>query len=343
MSRPNPRVSACVFALLPLLLARSVLAGSPSDVAAAQGLYDEARKLMKAGQYAAACPKLEESQRLDRSTSTEFHLADCYEHTSRPASAWALFLQVASESKSAGRGDAERLARQRANDLAPKVSRLTVTVPSGSQVDGLQVKRDAEVVGQAQWGSAVPVDPGKHTIAATASGRIDWSTTVEVGEAKPAIVEVPALVLAPLPPVAVAPPSDATSPASASPTQSEAGNDAARSGSRRRTIGLVVVGAGIVALGVGTYFGLQALSKNSDSHRNCSGNDCRLAGFNERNDARSTGDLSTALVLAGAAAVAGGAVLWLTAPRHVASAAAGAPFVRVGLAPAGVFVQGAFQ
>jgi hypothetical protein len=322
-----------------LLAARAATAASPSGVAAAQGLYDEARKLMSAGQYAAACPKLEESQRLDKSLSTEFHLADCYDHTGRPASAWALFLQVATEAKAAGRADGERVARQRASELAPKVSHLTVSVPPNVQLDGLEVRRDKEVLGQGQWGSAVPVDPGKHVIAASAPGHADWTTTVEIAEGKSAVAEVPALVV-----VAAPPPSASATPESG-PAEPQGGGSPAPSGgaSTRRTIGLVVAGAGVVALGVGAYFGVDALSKNSDSNgQGCSGNACRQPGYDLRNQARTSGDIATVLLGAGAAAAVGGAVLWLTAGTQHGSGGRD-PRMRVVLGPGALRLEGEFR
>ena len=36
---------------------------------------------------------------------------------------------------------------------------------------GVQVTKDGAPFGQAQWGSAIPTDPGSHTIAATAQGK----------------------------------------------------------------------------------------------------------------------------------------------------------------------------
>src|SRR2546421_315839 len=64
---------------------------SLADKAAAQTLFDEGRKLMAAGKYAEACPKLAESQKLDPGVGTQFHLADCYEKIGQTASAWAGF------------------------------------------------------------------------------------------------------------------------------------------------------------------------------------------------------------------------------------------------------------
>jgi serine/threonine-protein kinase len=324
-------------------------AGSPGDVAAAQGLYDDARKLMHDGNYAPACPKLEESNRLDKSTSTEFHLADCYEHTGRTASAWALFLQVASESRAQGRADAEQIARDRATALSGKLARLTVNV--GSPVDGLEVKRDAEALGQAQWNSAVPVDPGTHSIAAHAPGHQDWSGSVVVADGKTASIDIPALVAAAAAPTSAAPATAATAtpgattseqPVAAAPA-STGGQDTSRGLGGRRTVSLVIGGAGLVALGVGGYFGFSAISKNSDSNadNHCVANRCDPIGTAARNDAVTAGNISTVLVGVGAVAVVAAGVLWLTAPR-TATTATTAQHVDVGIGPGSLLVKGVF-
>src|SRR5262245_18728599 len=60
------------------------------DSAAAQALFDQGRKLMESERWAEACPKLEESQRLDPAGGTLLHLALCREHEGRIATAWVL-------------------------------------------------------------------------------------------------------------------------------------------------------------------------------------------------------------------------------------------------------------
>src|ERR1700691_908594 len=107
-----------------LLLAwpsRASAQGSTERTATAQGLYESAAALMKAGKSAEACPKLEESQRLDPAMGTQFFLAVCYESTGRPTSAWSLFLEVANAAKAAGNTVRETTARARAAALEPKL------------------------------------------------------------------------------------------------------------------------------------------------------------------------------------------------------------------------------
>ena len=89
-----------------------------------------ARALMKAKNYAEACPKLAESQRLDPGIGTQFHLADCYENQGKLASAWATFLEVASLAAASNQPDREKAAKARAARLEPRLPRLTIVVPA---------------------------------------------------------------------------------------------------------------------------------------------------------------------------------------------------------------------
>ena len=66
---------------------------------------------MQQGKYAEACPKLEESMRLDSGIGTQFNLADCNEHIGKLATAWAGFLDVAAAAKAASQPDREKVAR----------------------------------------------------------------------------------------------------------------------------------------------------------------------------------------------------------------------------------------
>jgi hypothetical protein len=84
--------------------------------------------------------------------------------------------------------------------------------------------------------------------------------------------------------------------------------------------GLVVGGVGVVGLVVGAVFGVRAIGFNHDSKADCDANSfCGPAGLASRNDARSSGDASTAAFVAGGVLLAGGATTVLLAkPRSSA-------------------------
>jgi hypothetical protein len=291
---------------------------TPQDQAIAQSLYDEGRNLMTAKNYPQACPKLEESQRLDPAPATQFHLADCYERIGRTASAWAAFLDVASTSKVAGRTEREKVARERADALAPRLTKLVINVASGTQVAGLVVKRNGTVVRDGQWGAAISVDPGPQAIEASAPGKLTWQSQVDAsGEGKTTRVDVPSLADAP---VAVAEaPAPAPAPAPLAATSTPEPTDTKR-GNTQRIVAVTVAGVGVVGLVVGSVFGARALGRKSDSNADghCTGNVCDAQGVALRKDAVSAGNVSTVAFIVGGVAVAGGAVLWFTAPSsHV--------------------------
>ncbi|WP_080682321.1 serine/threonine-protein kinase [Sorangium cellulosum] len=237
-----------------------------ADTAAAQALFDAARQLMAQGKHAEACPKLEESQRLDPGIGTQFNLAACYEQVGRTASAWSTFLDVAGAAKAAGQPEREKVARQRATALEPKLIRLTITAPADAPAD-LQVKRDGALVGRAQWGTPVPVDPGKHTVEASAAGRSPFVKTVELNKAGASeTVTVPQLAGAPAraaaPPVsgpAAPPPARAAAPpASGAALAPVAGRPAfppPQPLTRRRSKGMMVTGIVLTSIGAVALLG----------------------------------------------------------------------------------------
>jgi hypothetical protein len=291
---------------------------TPQDQAVAQSLYDQGRALMTAKNFAQACPKLEEAQRLDPSPATEFHLADCYEQVGRTASAWGAFLEVASTSRAAGRPEREKVARERADALAPKMTKLAINVPGAAQVPGLVVKRNGTIVHEGLWGAAVPVDQGPQAIEASAPGKLPWQSQVQAtGEGKTASVDVPPLQDAPAAvadqaPAAIRPSSASPGTPSSDTTPSNAGH-----GNTQRIVAVAVAGLGVVGVAIGSIFGAGAISKNSDANKDhCAGNACDAAGVSLRQDAVHAGNLSTVAFVVGGVALAGGAVLWFTAPSN---------------------------
>lgn len=299
--------------------------------AAARALFEEGRKLVAEGKLSEACPKFEASQRLEPGAGVLFNLADCYEQIGRTASAWSLFLEVASMSKATNQADKEAAARTRASALEPKLSRLTISVPSGSEIEGLLLKRDGELVSKEMWNVRLPVDPGKHTLEATAPGKKKWVKTVSVDAGSTtAAIEVPALELAPAdqPRDTVEPP-----PPAAAPPE--------KFWTTRRTIAASVAGIGVLATGVGGYLALSAKSDYDGSSDYCDGDLCKPQGLSIRSDAISKANTAGIIMGVGLAAVAAGAVVWFTAPSAPKEQKAG---LRAGVAmgPGTVILTGAW-
>src|SRR3954470_7719713 len=92
---------------------------SPDARAAAAALFEDGRRLMGENKYAEACPKLEESQRVDPGMGTLYNLSVCFEAIGRTASAWVGFREVAQMASAAGQSDREKAARGKASALEP--------------------------------------------------------------------------------------------------------------------------------------------------------------------------------------------------------------------------------
>jgi hypothetical protein len=298
------------------------------SAAAAESLFQEARRLMGTKDYREACPKFLASQRIAPAVGTLLNLADCYEKNGQLASAWARFHEAIAFARRIGRADREKVARERADRLEPRLLRLTIT----SATEGVDVTLDGAPLDEAALGTGVPVDPGEHTIKASAEGKLPFSTTIEVSERTRSVgVEIPPLEDA----LVVIPPQSAPSSDAPEPERGARGGTA-------RIVGAVAMGAGAVAIGVGAFFGIRTQSKWSEAQRHCSGIDCDATGFTLANEARSSGDVATIAFIAGGALVAGGAILYLTAPRGAASSRAKGSAVGIGIGPSSVAVGGTF-
>jgi serine/threonine-protein kinase len=93
-------------------------------------------------------------------------------------------------------------------------------------------------------------------------------------------------------------------------------------------IGLVVGGVGVIGLGVGTVFALQAKSNNDQALQNCrTPTLCSPMGLSLTNDAKNAATAADVAFGVGAAALAAGAVLWLTAPHASATGLRAVPVV----------------
>jgi hypothetical protein len=287
------------------------------QAAAADRLFQEGLELMRAGDYATACPKLQKSLELDPGTGTRQNLGFCYEAVGRTASAWSQFNAVVSEARRSTppRPDREKTAQQHADALFAKLSYLTLVVPPAARTPGLKLLVDG-----ADWlpGEALPADPGTRTIEATAPGFRPFRTEATLDAEHPrVVVAVPALE--PLAPVVVTAPAPAAVPSpgpATAPTAIGAPSPPAGSSSQR-TLGYVTAGLGVTSIAVGAVAGLLALEKNSDSRGCGAAPSCVDASYSSANTLAWVADVA---LPAGIVATGVGLYLVLTSPTSSASA-----------------------
>ena len=338
-----PMRRALPLLLLPLAagsLARPAHAAD-DDVATAQILFDEGRKRMARHDYEGACPKLAESQRLSPAIGTEFNLADCWEHVGKLASAWGAFLEVADQTHRRGEAEREQAARARAGAIEPRLGRLSIDVTASRRIADLEVRRDGEVVRDALWSVAVPVDAGEHRVEVRAPGRRLWSAVVHTSDGQTASIAVPEL-LAAQPPVSLtgAPGSSTEGSSQPAPTGPAAGagvpGTAPAAESPDHTAAFITLGASVVLAGVGVLGLIEHDAKVADYNADstCPPIDAATRPAHCDDFVNAANTWKTAAVVGfvtSGIALAGGITLWLTAPRPAPVAGAIALHCAAGL------------
>lgn len=321
----------------------------PTKLAKAEALHEEAIAALEAKDYATACPKLERVVRLiPEGIGARLSLAECYEGSGRIASAMRTYIEVERAASAAAQRDRQKLARKKVADLEPRVGRLLIQVSEAARgAPDLRIRRGSTLIEPEAWGAPVPLDPGTYTIVAEATGKQRLRKSAEIkADGKTITVVIKELAEAPWdapeeaapapaqPPPPSAPPLIEASPPPA-PKPSPAPALSAPGWNSQQWAGVAVAGAGLATLGVGAFFGFRAMSKKSESEEggHCrDDNRCDAAGFALREDAYNAGTVSTVLFIAGGVGLAGGATLFLTAPRRKGA--------EIALSPRGLFLRG---
>ena|GEM_PF-1170158 len=160
----------------------------------AERLFREGRSLVVERRFAEACPKLEESQRLEPRLGTKLNVAFCHERLGKIATAWSGFREALITARATGDVAREGFARARVDALEPRVPWLRVREAAGADADQLTILLDGAPFAPSSWDEALPVDPGEHALVAAHRGEEYWRTTVTLRESEHVDVAIPAAV-----------------------------------------------------------------------------------------------------------------------------------------------------
>ncbi|HEY1811703.1 MAG TPA: PEGA domain-containing protein [Kofleriaceae bacterium] len=279
----------------------------------AGALFEKGRDLFKAGKYADACAAFSQSEAIQPELGTEYNLANCDAMIGKLATALATYRDLAQRDTNAPRREDEV---KRAQALEPRVPKLAIAV--APSIPGTTVTSNGADV-TATLNTPTPVDLGTYAVVAHAPGYADAHATATVADEGKTVaitlqlVGKPEVPLATAPPPPVAPPPPPLEPA-----------EPANPAHARHVVAISVAAAGVALVATGLVFGELASSKLSAAKSICPDLDCTSesdlsAATADTNAAKTRGDISTALVAVGAAAVGAGVVLWLTAPSAESS------------------------
>jgi len=291
-------------ALVASVLASTATASADAaeDRAAARQHLTQAQEAKKQGQLAEACGHLQEVERLDPKLPTLIELAECTEQLGQLVEAKAHWAAARDRAKQTEKPQSRAKAEERLAAVEKRVAQLTLQLANAPA--GAQVFRDDVAVDAASLGTALPMNPGDHSIVVKVAGHDDAKYDVKLAEGDNQTLSIAAgpATAASLPPPPPPPPPKVV----VKPVQPEP--DVGR-GSGQRTAGLILGGAGLVSAGIGGP--LWFIGHRDGNSLGPTADQQLLAG--------------QILVIGGGALFVTGAVLFIAAPSSEAPARARLP------------------
>lgn len=342
--------SPCVAAIVCLVALTAVLGSATAARAQARETFgdeltlDQAKArfkdgnaLLAAGKHEAALEQFLASRALVPSVQNTINAAVCLNQLGRLDEALDLYEEALS--KFAGELTPELLSTLGPTiaDLRERTSRIQV---EANVAGALAI--DDKSHGNLPLPGPVRVMPGAHTVRVTKPGYAPFEASVKVAAGATASVRA---TLEPPRKRAPAPAIESASTMKSAENESvdvdvddhEPGN-----GSTQRTLAFVAGGLGVVGVGIGTYFGLRAMSKKDDyeKHQDSDGACLDMACETLSGEASSAGNASTIAFVAGGALLATGVVLYFTAAGNGDETRAA---VRIGAMAGARGVRGALE
>jgi hypothetical protein len=245
--------------------------------------------------------------------------------------------------------DAQVTAEEERKQVEPKIGRLTIKVEGAETAKDLAVMVDGQPVPAVLLGVPQPMDPGTHTVTATAAGFKAQPASVTLKDAERGAVTVKLEVDPNAPAPVVAPAAD-TPPAGSPVITADSGAAPSDAGPSRGSSGLrigsyVAFGVGVVGVALGTTFVLKSARNRKDADAAAEGCPCddrselarKIQGLDD--DARSAKTLGIVGFVVGGVGIATGATLFvLSSKKQEPQAARVEPFVGLG----SLGVRGAF-
>jgi hypothetical protein len=205
-----------------------------SNEGRADVLFHAGEKKFDSGDFAGACKDFSESLKLGPKLGTLLNLALCHATVGRTVTAWREFSHAAAWAAQNNQRDRLDFATMHIRSLEPRLPRIVLQLPADRPLESIDV--DGEPLPEQQWYLPLFLDPGEHSLAATAPGKKRASVTFRV-VASPTeqLIMVPSLK------------DDTDHPALARTVDPT-----------RRTIGAVLLGFGGTGVILGTLFGIGA-------------------------------------------------------------------------------------
>jgi hypothetical protein len=258
----------------------------------AQVLFDAAALHFAEGKLEDACAEYKASYELGHKTTAILNVGICEEKRGRYATAWSAYREAETVATRARNQQLASDAQKRAALIEPKLAKIRIDL--NYRLSGLQLQLDGQLIPLAAIRTLLPIDSGRHELAASADGYESWQQTIAVADGGRTEVLLPELKAKPGATVA---PMTALNPVVAS--------------SPVRTAGYIGLSIGGASLAVGGVIGLIARSNYLGAVGDCrySTLGCNVDQANSANRARGVADIASTFVVSGGIVVLVGAAM----------------------------------
>jgi hypothetical protein len=296
-------------------------AESEEDVATARRLAEEGQTALSAKDYGTAADRFRRAEELHNAPTLLVGLARAYVGLGKFVRARESYNKVLHQplpkDPPPAFTQALKDAKAEIGAVESKIAWVTIVVTGA---DKPVVKVDGDEVPVAALGAKRAVDPGDHTVSATAEG---FSTDEKRFSSESGASADVALTLTALP---------SSKPVSA-PAASSGDSGA---GDTQRLVGFIGIGVGAAGLVVGAITGGLAVGKHSSLTDACPNGQCPASEQGDLDSYHTLGLVSTIGFIAGGVLAAAGLVVVLTAPSDSGEAAAPVASVSASLGPGSI-------
>jgi hypothetical protein len=272
--------SALCIAFLALAAASPTSAFAADETAKARTTFQEGVQLEAAGNYATALGKFQEVAAIKRTPAVVFHIAFCQEKLGHLVEALGGY-RIA-EHDADGDPKSAKVQQTAAEAIAALEKRVpSLTVKRGKNADLAKISIDGVELGNNSLDKPQQVDPGSHSIDATAPGVEPFHQVIKIAEGETKSVDVTFKdkpVAGPKPP--------------AGDDKPKKDDDKPPAEGQSSVVPYVVGGVGVASLLLSGVFFLQEKSAENDLNSQCKGNICPSS-------ASSTGDKGKSMALLG--------------------------------------------
>jgi hypothetical protein len=159
---------------------------SVAELTAARELFAQGVKLEEAHDWGAALERFRAVAAVKKTPAVHFHLGLCLENTGKLVEALDNFQRASDGAATDSTPDGALIATKSKKHLAELSERIPrLTLRADPPLADLRVSIDGVDVEMTVASKGIPLDPGKHVIAATAEGHLPYETKIELFEKAP--------------------------------------------------------------------------------------------------------------------------------------------------------------